>query len=91
MKFPYAGWVLMPSFKPKEITFVRQYETRWGTKKPTYHQPESGKEYHVDDIYKSKTDAIRVGHKRLNEQQEALDKKQLNLNKRRAVLEKAAE
>lgn len=87
MEFPYTGWVLMPSFTPKEVTFVNQYRSIFGDR---YHRAESGKRYATSEIFKSKTEAICAGHERLRVQQAALVKKQENINKRQAVLKKAA-
>ena len=85
MTFPYTGWVLMPSFKPAELTFVEQdhyYRSR--------HKSQSGKVYSTHTIYRDKHGAIAAGHVELLKQQAAVDKKQTNIHKRRAALEKAA-
>ncbi|UBB15469.1 hypothetical protein [Comamonas odontotermitis] len=82
MNFPYTGWVLMPSFKPVELTFVKD---RGG-----WHRAERGKDYSIHDIFPDKHSAISAGHAALVEQQLAVNKKQANIQKRRAALEKAA-
>lgn len=82
--FPYTAWVLMPSFRPAEVTFVK---TRFGE----WHATESGKPYHPSVIHQTKAAAIAWGLAALAKQQADIDKKQQNLNKRRAVLEKASE
>ena len=87
MEFPYSGWVLAPSFTPKEVTFVKAYKSIFGGH---YHEAQSGKRYATSDIFKTKTYAIARGHERLRAQQAALDKKQESINKRHAVLKKAA-
>lgn len=85
MKFPYNGWVLTPSFKPVETTFVEaRYSEGW-------HKSEGGKTYSTQDIYETKDAAISAGHIDLHKQQAALDKKQINIHKRRAALEKASQ
>jgi hypothetical protein len=81
-KFPYKGWVLTPSFEPKEKTFVYQYGY--------YDYHVSGDEkYRIDMIFKDKTSAIAWGHKELEKQKAALDKKLANLENRRKSLDKA--
>ena len=88
MTFPYTGWVLMPSFKPKQEQFVKAYGDY--TNKNDWHITDNGKSVHITEIYGSKPDAINAGGKQLIAQQAALDKKQANINKRRVALEKAA-
>lgn len=82
-KFPYKGWVLTPSFEPKEKTFVCQYGYY------DYHVSDSEK-YHIDMIFKDKTSAIAWGRAELEKQKIALDKKFAMLEKRREALNKAA-
>ncbi len=86
--FPYAAWVLMPSFKPVEVTFVGFYY-----ESPLYgswHETDDGRSYHTGKIHQSKAAAIAWGLADLAKQQAAIDKKQQNLNKRRAALDKAS-
>lgn len=83
-EFPYKGWVLTPSFKPVEKTFVSRAYYR------SYHKSDSEKEYHQDNIFKDKPSAIAWGRKDLERQKSALDKKMANIEKRRAALDKAA-
>lgn len=83
VKFPYQGWVLTPSFKPVEKTFVSGYAGEW-------HDTSSNQMYHILNIYRSKTEAILSGRSKLEAQQAALDKKQANIEKRRAALDKAS-
>lgn len=84
MTFPYTGWVLMPSFKPKQEQFLEH------ARQSNWHVTDKKKPVHIGDIHPSKQAAIAVGHARLQQQQNDLDKKQANINKRRAALEKAA-
>jgi len=85
MTFPYTGWVLMPSFKPVELTFVERSRLY-----RTWHKAENGKIYPIVKIHSSKHAAIDDGHAELIKQQIAVEKRQANINKRRATLEKAA-
>ena len=63
------------------LTDDERYSTNWA---------QGGKLYARSEIFPSKTAAILEGHARLRKQQADLDKKQTNINKRRAALEKAA-
>ena len=74
----------MPSLKPKQESF---FQSRYSNH--DCHQTEKGKVIHVNSIYPTLLDAINAGHERLSLEQEALDKKQENINKRRDALEKA--
>lgn len=83
-KFPYDGWILTPSFKPVKKTFVRVYGAY-----ANWHIPdEGGKNCHVSEIYKTKEAAVEAGFKKLNAEQAAIDKRQVNLTKRIANLKK---
>lgn len=84
--YPCPGWVLQPSFKPKEVTLMGPcgYENK-------YIEAGNGKWYARSDVYATKTDAIRGGWAHVKRQQEALDKKQAALNKKQEVLRKAAD
>ncbi|MFE1574360.1 hypothetical protein ACFIQG_21575 [Comamonas odontotermitis] len=87
MKFPYTGWVLTPSFTPKQVVFKEDANSWFGD----WHVTEKGKRYSTECIHAAKEAAIEAGHQSLKQQQAALDKKQINIHKRRAALEKAAE
>ena len=85
MKFPYAAWVLMPSFNPKQVSIARE-SWRGGH----WLVSDAGKVYAASKVYHSKEDAIHHGHILLEDAQIALNQKQLNIYKRRAALETAA-
>ena len=82
-EFPYKGWVLTPSFKPVEKTFVSLGYY-------SYHRDDGEKDYHPDNIFEDKPSAIAWGREDLERQKSALDKKLANIEKRRAALDKAA-
>jgi len=88
MTFPYTGWVLTPGFTPKQEKFVMPYGH--SEEQNDWHFTERKKVVNVGSIYVSKEAAICAGNQRIRDQQAALDKKQANINKRRAALEKAA-
>ena len=84
--YPYQGWVLTPSFKPKEVTLT----SRYGYASQDYGDlTESSKLYALSDIFPDKATAIAEGWARLREQQARLDKAQANINKRSTNLKKA--
>ena len=87
--YPYTAWVLQPSFKPKEVTFVKHYE---GWSGEDYGcKSESGRVYRRVAIHATKTAAITFGNAEVRSMQLALDKKQGSLNKKREALTKAAQ
>lgn len=84
VKFPYQGWVLTPGFKPVEKTFTGYvYGKDW-------HDADGKKAYHIKDIFVDKHAAITWGRANLQAQEEAIDKKLANIEKRRAALDKAS-
>lgn len=85
--YPYTGWVLMPSYKPKEETFVKGTPASW---RGAYDTTDSDKSYCLDSIYSSKEAAIAAGHAKLDEQREKLKRMQERIDKRQAALDKAA-
>lgn len=85
--YPYDGWVLLPSFKPKKVTFVKNYGSWSGADYGDIS--DAGKYYPCSQIHESRSDAITEGHNRLNLQQARLDKQLAVMQKRRAELVKA--
>lgn len=83
--YPFQAWVLMPSFKPKEVTIVKQYISS----SPEYQESASSSLYHKDDLYPSKAIAIATGRELLVKQKATLDKRLETLNKKQAALDKA--
>ncbi|WP_349573065.1 hypothetical protein [Azotobacter salinestris] len=79
--YPYTAWVLMTSFKPKEVTIIQ--------KRGSYEEASNGKWYSKLDLYKSKGEAIAAARKMIKEAQAGIDKRQENLNKKIAALDKA--
>lgn len=85
VKFPYQGWVLMPSFAPKELTFV---DTAWAT--GDWHVSKgSSKYYGVNEIYQNKAEAIAAGREKLIKLRADLEKRRTTIEKRQAALDKA--
>lgn len=82
--YPYQAWVLTPSFAPKEVTIVEP--GRWSTAGwlPTI----AGKHYHENEVFDSKNLAIEGGWSRLQEQEDAIQKKLDSINKKKSTLTK---
>lgn len=86
--YPRQAWVLMPSYKPKEVTVIKPY----GTYSPGVKEwdiIESGKSYHHAYLYASKEVAIATGKDLCLRMQLALNKRQISLDKKIAALNKA--
>lgn len=82
-QFPYGAWVLQPSLKPKKVTITEPcYDPNW-------HKSESGKTYPTSSIYQTRNDALSAGWEAIITQQGDIDKRQKNLDKRKAALVKA--
>lgn len=86
--YPYTAWVLQPSFKPKEVTFVER-ALAYGIEDYGCVS-EAGKWYRRDQIHATKTDAIIFGHSEVRRMQDDLKKKLDSLEKKRDALAKAA-
>jgi hypothetical protein len=85
-KFPYQGWILMPSFTLKELTFVKS-----ATMTDDWHasSERSLKYYDVSEIHKTKSEAISAGRNRLEKLRENLKKRAASIEKWQAALDKA--
>jgi hypothetical protein len=81
--YPYDGWVLLPSFKLKKVTFVKNYGAYSGDHGDI---TDSGKYYQLSQIHALRSDALIAGHNQLNLQQARLDKQLAVMAKRRAAL-----
>lgn len=86
--YPYSAWVLQPSFKPKEVTFVR-HSTNWNGSEDYGCETQSGKCYQRSQIHPTKAAAIAFGREEVKRMQGDLDKKQASLNKKTESLDKA--
>lgn len=84
--YPYQAWVLMPSFKPSEVTIEGPYHKYWSHERDV---TSSGKSYALTELYPNKDAAIDAGSILLDKQEAALSKKQANIDKRREALRKA--
>lgn len=83
-QYPRDVWVLQPSMKPKKVTVVKRYASYSST--DYGDQTEEGTRYGVTDMHASEAEAIREGWKRIAAIQADINKRQENLDKKRAVL-----
>lgn len=88
--YPYAAWVLQPSFKPKEITFVSHY-LGWGASSDYGCIAQSGKLYQRCQIHPTKAEAIAFGRSEVERMRADLKKKQDSLDAKVSALDKAEE
>jgi len=86
--YPYKAWILMPSFKPVEVEFVRCYESFSNIDYGDLTA--KGKCVQRLDIYPTKEAALEGGHARLEKHRAQIAKLQLGHDKKLAVLKKAA-
>lgn len=85
-QYPYTGWILTISMKPKPVVFVGGGKCYYGP----YDTTEDGKRYDIGRIYSTKSDAITAGNAQLDVQREKLKRMQERIDKRQAALDKAA-
>lgn len=84
--YPYTAWTLTPSFKPKQVTLVRNYHSGFGG---DWDQIEEGRLYSAADLFPTRDAAIDAGWTRIHEQEAKLAKMQDRINKKRENLAKA--
>ncbi len=85
--FPIRRWTLTKSFKPVEVELVE--EMAWGCA-PGWLRTAERRAHHRDKLHETREQAIAAGFAELEQQEAALEKKRLGINKRRAALGKAA-
>jgi hypothetical protein len=86
--YPYAAWVLKPSFRPAQVTLVREYDSCQYAN--TWDVAESGKLYALSELFPTKESAIVAGWERVHDQEAKLTKQLESLQKKREQLTKAA-
>ena len=87
ISYAYKAWILMPSFKPMEVEFVKQYEAFGG--QDYGDLTTKGKIMRRDEIYATKSEAIKIGYERLEKSRAQIAKLQLGHDKKLAALKKA--
>ena len=80
--YPFICWVLQPSFKPKQVQITSHYYAEW-------YEADTGARYAGADMFPTQEQAIAEGRTRLAAQEALLAKRQENITKRRAALDKA--
>ena len=85
--YPYTAWVLQPSFRLKQVEFVKHYLS-WGSE-DFGDVTDAGKRYGLPDIHQTKKAAIEYGRAQLEKQLNDLAKRQLSFAKRKEELDKA--
>lgn len=86
--FPYTAWLLLPSFKPCQVTIAKPcsgYGSMWAH----LHEDEKGKTYNTNYLFSTKEECITDGWKRLSDQEAALETKFAKLRKRKETLGRA--
>jgi hypothetical protein len=86
-EYPYKAWVLTASFKPIEVCLVADVlndGVDYGD------QTDTGKVFKHADLFDTKYAAIAFGWEKLKAMAEALNKKQLFINKKSIRLNKAS-
>ena len=86
-QYPRQAWVLLPSFKPKEVTIVKHY-ANWGPGMD-WDSSDSGKDYNVDKLFETKADAITAARDLIEKARADIAKRQEMMNKRIAALDQA--
>lgn len=87
-KYPYTGWVLQPSFKPKAVVFVEPYRSY--SREDYGDIAESGALKARSEIYLTERDAFDAAYAKLAAMEADLEVKRERLAKRRATLDKAS-
>lgn len=87
-QYPRSAWVLMPSFKPKEVTIVEPAYPG-STMFPDYDKDSGGKSHHVTKLFPSQGAAIAHGREQIVALQADIEKRQATLKKRIAALNAA--
>lgn len=85
--FPIQMWRLTPGFQPKEVTLVGEHKSYLFD---GYRSETVGQYFSIHEVWPTKAEAISAGHVRLDKQIKDLEKKKVNIDKRRAALTKAA-
>ncbi|MBX9267262.1 hypothetical protein [Chromobacterium violaceum] len=83
---PFKAWVVMPSFKVKEIELVSEQAT-W-LKNGEYFKTRLGKVYHISQLYRTHIGAIYAAEDALKKIAFDLAKRQLSYEKKKKAVEK---
>lgn len=86
--YPRQAWVLLPSFKPQEVTVTAPAHPN-STMFEDWECTSKGKDYHIDNLHPTLAAAIAHGRAQVEKLQADIAKRQATVNKRIAALEKA--
>lgn len=85
-EYPYTAWVLLPSFKPVQVTLVEKNPYSFGD----WDRTETGKAYYTKDLHTTKAEAITDGQRQIAKAESDLTKRRANLDKKIVALMKAS-
>lgn len=86
-EYPRQVWVLMPSFKPVQVTVVKPYDS-WSS--VDYGDlTDAGKLYGITKMFASLDDAISAGRRGLSAQEVKIALMSEKIQKKRTALDKA--
>ncbi|MFS2027111.1 hypothetical protein [Massilia sp. CT11-137] len=87
-QYPRQAWVLLPSFKPKELT-ITQRSHPYSSMFESWDLASDGKSYHFEKLHPNKDAAIAAGRDLIEKARANIAKRQETMNKRIAALDKA--
>jgi len=87
-KYPRQIWVLLPSFKPKEVTVPKQFFPYRNADNGDV--TETGRRYTVEEMFNTKEEAIKAGWAILIKQGNTITKRLVKITKKCVALTKAA-
>ena len=79
---PFIAWVLTPGFAPKEVEIVEAGYYAG------YYSTAARKHYFHTELYQSKREAVESGWRKLDDQMNALRKREAAIIKKKATLTK---
>lgn len=86
-KYPRQAWMLMPSFKPVEVTVIAKAYTLIGYS--DFDRLSSGKPVHFERLHRTQAEAIAAGREQVAKAEADLLKRRANLDKKIKALDKA--
>jgi len=87
-QYPRQAWVLLPSFKPKEVTIAQRSHPH-STMFEDWDLASDGKSYHFEKLHPSLAAAIASGREQVVKMQADIEKRRATMEKRIASLDKA--
>lgn len=81
--YPYSAWLLTRNFQLLEVELVGQ-----GFANSAYDRTDKGRNYHVDELFLTKAEAVAFGEAKLAALAGELERRQEGLMKRRLELQR---